>query len=115
MVLLAASMPFGASLGEWGADTPVWLAISTAVAQTGGYAVRIVRLSLRLQEAVDSVDDAEIMVLLPPGALPEARRWIVGDECDVGKLTLVVPLAALHVALGRCGVGIRRERALVAG
>ncbi|MCL7713577.1 hypothetical protein [Stenotrophomonas mori] len=113
MLLLSVSVLLDAAPGAAGEDLAVWTALLIGTLQMLGYARRVMQLSCQLQAVVDSVEDAELMALLPPDVVPDAQRWIAGDQRVAGRLALLVPLAALHLALGRCGAG--RGRVSIAG
>lgn len=115
MLLLAATLALGVATGMWGARGAAGLAVVIAVVHVGSYAARVVGLSMRLQAVVDSLEDVELLALLPPDAAADARRWMTGAGGDAGRLAVVVPLAALHVALGRCDARLRGRRALPLG
>lgn len=115
MLLLAASSALGVVAGLWVARGLAELGGVIAVVQAAGYAACVSGFSVRLQAVVDSLEDAELLAVLPAEAAAEARRWMAGDERDAGRLAVVVPLAALHVAQRRCDVRVRGGRALLQG
>lgn len=115
LLLLAASSALGVAMGMWEARGAAGLAVVIAVVQAGGYAARIVGLSVRLQAVVDSLEDVELLAVLPADAAAEAQRWMAGAGCDAGRLALAVRLAALHVAQRRCDAHVYGRRALLQG
>ena len=115
LLLLLATSALGIATGMWGAWGAAGLAVVIAVVHVGSYAARVVGLSMRLQAVVDSLEDVELLALLPPDAAAEAGRWMAGAGGDAGRLAVAVPLAALHVALGRCDARVRDRRALLLG
>jgi hypothetical protein len=115
LLLLAASSALGVATGIWDARGAAGLAVVIAVVQAGGYAARVVGLSARLQAVVDSLEDVELLALLPADAAAEAQRWMAGAGCDAGRLALAVRLAALHVAQRRCDAHVHGRRALLQG
>jgi len=115
MLLLALWMPFSGTLGPMDADILAWLAVAIAAALLLGCVGRVLWLSRELKRAVVAFEDAELLALLPAEMAPQARRWIEGDDGEAGALAVILPLAALHLALGRCGGADERiARGLVA-
>ena len=57
------------------------------------------RLSRRLQQAADAMDDSRLLALLPGEAATLANRWRAGDDSHADELAVVMHLAVMHAAL----------------
>lgn len=69
------------------------------------------QLARQLQGAADSLDDAQLLALLPADAARMAQRWRAGDDRHAPELAVVMHLAVMHAALAPR----MRGRGLLAG
>ncbi len=56
-------------------------------------------MARQLQGAADSLDDAQLLALLPADAAQLAQRWRAGDDRHAPELAVVMHLAVMHAAL----------------
>lgn len=73
------------------------LALATVSALT--HVLQARRLSRRLQQAADAMDDSRLLALLPGEAATLAHHWRAGDDSHADELAVVMHLAVMHAAL----------------
>lgn len=89
---------------------PLFVIAAASTAQALTYLFASIRLSMRLQRQVRSLDEASLFAVLPQDAREDARRWRSGDDSKSAEVSMVVNLAALWAALSALGEDEARRR-----
>lgn len=71
-----------------------------ALVDLGLYVSRAIGEARQLNQQVRSMDERDLLELLPDEARADARRWQAGDDSKSDELALVLHLSALWKAMG---------------
>lgn len=101
LALLAALAwaPEPDSLSQWFEHGLAIALLALAGLSALAHVLQARRLSRRLQQAADAMDDSRLLALLPGEAATLARRWRAGDDSHADELAVVMHLAVMHAAL----------------
>ena len=86
-------------LSQWFEHGLAVVLMSLASLSIGVHVWQSRQMARQLQGAADSLDDAQLLALLPADAAQLAQRWRAGDDRHAPELAVVMHLAVMHAAL----------------
>lgn len=99
MAVLAALLWGPEVLSQWFEHGLAVVLMSLASLSIGVHVWQSRQLARQLQGAADSLDDAQLLALLPADAAQMAQQWRAGDDRHAPELAVVMHLAVMHAAL----------------
>jgi len=105
LLAVLAWAPEPDSLSQWFEHGLAIALLALAGLSALAHVLQARRLSRRLQQAADAMDDSRLLALLPGEAATLAHRWRAGDDSHADELAVVMHLAVMHAALAPKAAG----------
>jgi hypothetical protein len=107
---IEAGFAFGADAGV--VDGFLVALCVASLLQVGWHLARALLAARRVQDYGRTLDERQLLSLLPPDARDDLQQWQRGDDAKAAELRLVVHLAALWLAISALDGGGARKTVL---